>query len=71
MREAAKKLKLKIEIIDKIVREAVKAKLKKAEEIIKYVREKIVELATDFKCSDVFAEKVKYVYQSFIPDYLL
>merc|ERR1712243_289774 len=58
LRVAAEKLKVKVEEIDAIVRELVKEKITKAKEIIKRVREKIVDLAKNFKCTDILSEKV-------------
>merc|ERR1712243_61076 len=58
LRAAAEKLKVKVEEIDAIVRELVKEKITKAKEIIKRVREKIVDLAKTFKCTDLLSEKV-------------
>merc|ERR1712212_1332754 len=55
LKEAAKKLKVKAEEVDKIVREAVKKGITKASEIIKIVRAKIIELATNFKCEDALS----------------
>ena len=52
MKEAAEKLKVKAEEVDKIVREAVAKGITKASEIAKIVREKLVDLATNFKCED-------------------
>jgi len=58
LKEAAKKLKVKAEEVDKIVREAVKKGITKASEIIKIVRAKIIELATNFKCEDALSAEV-------------
>merc|ERR1712121_366222 len=58
LREAAKKLKVKVEMIDKIIREAVAKGITKAKEIIKLVRQKIVDLATNFKCEDALPATV-------------
>merc|ERR1711896_38620 len=52
------KLKMKIEMIDEIIRQLVKEKITEAKEIIKRVREKLVELATNFKCTDILSEHV-------------
>jgi len=57
LRAAAEKLKVKVEEIDRMIRALVKEKITKAKEIIKRVREKIIELAKDFKCTDVLSEK--------------
>merc|ERR1719402_2197934 len=51
-------LKVKAAEVDKIVREAVKKGITKAKEIIKIVRAKIVELATNFKCEDALSADV-------------
>merc|ERR1712243_464819 len=58
LRAAAEKLKVKVEEIDAIIRALVKEKITKAKEIIKRVREKIVDLAKNFKCTDILSEKV-------------
>ena len=58
LRDAAKKFGEKVEIIDQLVREAVKDGITKASEIIKRVQEKIIEFATDFKCEDALSKKV-------------
>merc|ERR1712141_135705 len=50
LRAIAAKLKVKIEMIDEIIRQLVKEKITEAKEIIRRVREKLVELATNFKC---------------------
>merc|ERR1712142_629512 len=48
----------KAEEVDKIVREAVAKGITKAKEIIKIVRAKIVELATNFKCEDALSAPI-------------
>merc|ERR1712019_225084 len=58
LEEAAKKLKVKVEMVDKIVREAVAKGITKAKEIIKLVRQKIIDMATTVKCEDVLSAKV-------------
>merc|ERR1712241_49405 len=58
LRAIAAKLKVKIEKIDEIIRQLVKEKITEAKEIIKRVREKLVELATNFKCTDILSEHV-------------
>jgi len=58
LREAAKKLKEKAEIVDQLVREAVKKGITKASEIIAKVQAKIIDLATNFKCEDALSKKV-------------
>merc|ERR1712243_433175 len=57
LRTAAEKLKIKVEEIDALVREAVKQKITDAKEILKFVREKIVELAKA-ECKDIIPEWV-------------
>merc|ERR1719228_462217 len=70
MREIAAKLKIKVSEVDRIIRELVAKKITEAKEIIKHLKEKLIELATNFKCTDVlsknmcdevhaFAEKIK------------
>ena len=51
-------LKVKAAEVDKIVREAVQKGITKATEIAKIVREKLIELATDFKCEDALSASV-------------
>ena len=51
-------LKVKAAEVDKIVREAVAKGITKAKEIIKIVRAKIVDLATNFKCEDALSADV-------------
>merc|ERR1712193_67180 len=58
LRAIAAKLKVKIEMIDEIIRQLVKEKITEAKEIIKRVREKLVELATNFRCTDILSEHV-------------
>merc|ERR1719431_1794557 len=58
LKKVAEKLKVKAAEVDRIVREAVKKGITKAKEIIKIVRAKIVELATNFKCEDALAADV-------------
>merc|ERR1712121_290581 len=58
LREVAAKLKVKIEEIDNIIRKLVKEKITDAKRIIKEVREKLIELAKNFKCTDVLNEAV-------------
>merc|ERR1712121_395840 len=58
LKAAAKKLKVKVEEVDRIVREAVKKGITKASEIVKIVRAKIIELATNFKCEDALSADV-------------
>jgi len=70
LRETASKLKEKAQVIDKLVREAVKAKITEAKAIAKQVREKLAAMAKNFKCEDAlpadicaklkdFAERIK------------
>merc|ERR550534_459152 len=58
LRTIAAKLKAKAEEIDIIIRKLVKEKITDAKRIIKEVREKLVELAKTFKCTDVLSETV-------------
>jgi len=58
MREIAVKLKIKVSEIDRIIRELVAKKITEAKEIIKHLREKLIELATNFKCTDVLSTKM-------------
>lgn len=58
LKAAAKKLKVKVEEIDAFIRQLVKEKITKAEEIIKRVRAKLVELAKNFHCTDVLSAKM-------------
>ena len=45
-------------MIDELVRQAIKEKITKAKDVIKHVRQKLVDMATNFNCSDVLPEKV-------------
>merc|ERR1712168_1010284 len=56
LREAAEKLKIKAELIEKFIQEAISEKITEAKGIIKYVRERIVDLATHTKCEDIFSD---------------
>merc|ERR1712002_711132 len=58
MREIAAKLKIKVSEIDRIIRELVAKKITEAREIIKHLKEKLIELATNFKCTDVLSKKM-------------
>merc|ERR1712141_801964 len=58
LREAAKILKIKIEEVDKAVREALDKGLTKAKEIIAFVRAKIEQMVHNFKCTDVLDEGI-------------
>merc|ERR550534_2885071 len=73
LREAAKKFKIKAEEIDKLVREALDKELRKAKDIIHYIRTKIVDMATNFKCTDALSEdvcaKIKEIAAKFKVDY--
>merc|ERR1711936_429709 len=73
LREAAKKFKIKAEEIDKLVRETLDKKLRKAKDIIHYIRTKIVDMATNFKCTDALSEdvcaKIKEIAAKFKVDY--
>merc|ERR1712119_198665 len=67
LRAIAAKLKVKIEMIDEIIRQLVKEKITEAKEIIKRVREKLVELATNFKCTDILSENVCKEIKDLLP----
>merc|ERR1711973_280281 len=73
LREAAKKFKIKVEVIDKLVREALDKELRKAKDIIHYIRTKIVDMAKNFKCTDALPEdvcvKIKEIAAKFKVDY--
>merc|ERR1712002_709304 len=58
LRKAAEIFKQKAAIVDKIIREAVKQGITKAKEIAEHVRAKIIEMAKNFKCTDVLSEDV-------------
>merc|ERR1712141_61922 len=58
LREAAKKLKIKVEAIDKLVREALEKGYRKASDIIKHIRAKIIDMAKNFKCTDALPESI-------------
>merc|ERR1712002_1412714 len=58
LRDLAKKLKVEVAVIDKIVREAVAKGITKAKEIIAEVEKKIIDFATNFKCEDVLNKDV-------------
>merc|ERR1711973_761894 len=58
LREMAKTLKIKMEVIDQIIRQMVKEKITEAKVIIEKVKAKLIELAKNFKCSDVLNAKV-------------
>ena len=66
LKEAAKKLKVKVEMVDKIVREAVAKGITKAKEIIKLVRQKIIDMATNLKCEDVLRADVSLKLMLFL-----
>jgi N-acyl-L-homoserine lactone synthetase len=57
LREAAKKLKIKIEMVDKIIREAIEKGITKAKDIIEFVRQKIAAL-TKVTCEDILSETI-------------
>merc|ERR1711973_763358 len=73
LREAAKKFKIKVEVIDQLVREALDKELRKAKDIIHYIRTKIVDMAKNFKCTDALPEdvcaKIKEIAAKFKVDY--
>jgi len=58
LRTIAKRLKVKIEEVDKLIQEAAAKGLDKASKILKFVREKLVELATKFGCADIIPQKI-------------
>ena len=58
LREIAEKLKIKMELVDQIIRQLVKEKITEAKVIIAKVKAKLIEMAKNFKCSDVLNEKV-------------
>merc|ERR1712002_262162 len=58
LRTIAKTMKVKVEEIDAIIRKLVKEKITDAKRIIKEVKAKLVELAKNFKCTDVLNESV-------------
>merc|ERR1712212_1430175 len=58
LRTIAKTMKVKIEEIDAIIRKLVKEKITDVKRIIKEVKAKLVELAKNFKCTDVLQESV-------------
>merc|ERR1711931_116692 len=58
LRTIAAKLKVKVEEIDIIIRKLVKEKITDAKRIIKEVKEKLVQMAKNFKCTDVLNESV-------------
>merc|ERR1712141_461654 len=57
LKDAAEKLKQKAKVIDQLVREAIAKKVTEAKEIIKRVRQKLIDMAKDFKCEDVLSTK--------------
>merc|ERR1712126_432610 len=58
IRDVAKRLKVKVEEVDKAIAEAAAKGITKAHELIEFVREKIVSLATKFGCNDIMPQKV-------------
>merc|ERR1719334_728881 len=58
LRDIAKRMKVKAEEIDAIIRQLVKEKITEAKVIIEKVKAKLVELAKNFKCTDVLNESV-------------
>ena len=58
LRTIAKALKVKVAEIDAIIRKLVKEKITDAKMIIAAVKAKLIELAKNFKCTDVLSEKV-------------
>merc|ERR1712168_1553631 len=55
LREAAEKLKIKAELTEEIIKEAISHDITKAKEIIEYVRQRIVDMATHTKCTDILS----------------
>merc|ERR1719378_1547168 len=66
LRTIAKTLKVKIEEIDNIIRQLVKEKITDAKRIIKEVRAKLIELAKNFKCTDVLSESACKEIKDFV-----
>merc|ERR1712019_168161 len=58
LRTIAKTLKIKVEEIDAIIKKLVEEKITDAKRIIEEVKAKLIELAHNFKCTDVLSEKV-------------
>merc|ERR1712121_575616 len=58
LRKAAEIFKEKAEIVDKIIREAVEKGMTKAKEIAAHVRAKLIEMAKNFKCTDLLSAEV-------------
>merc|ERR1712002_992003 len=58
LRKAAEAFKLEAELVDKLIKEAVSHGITKAKEIVKYVRQKIMDAAKDFHCSSILPENV-------------
>merc|ERR1711962_1702977 len=58
LRDVAAKLKVKVAEIDNIIRKLVKEKTTDAKRIIKEVKEKLVQMAKNFECTDVLNESV-------------
>merc|ERR1712002_839823 len=58
LRKAAEIFKQKAEIIDKLVREAIKKGIVEAKEIAEHIRAQLVEFAKNFKCTDILAKDV-------------
>ena len=59
LREAAKKLKIEVKLIDEFIRDLVKKGITDAKEIIKKVREKLIELAKKITCKDILSDGVR------------
>merc|ERR1712226_1008108 len=53
LREAAKKLKMKAEVIDQLIRHTIEKKITEAKAVIEHVRKDLVEKAKNFKCEDL------------------
>merc|ERR1711931_23593 len=55
LRKAAEKLKVGAQIVDKFIREALEKGYRKASDIIKYIRDKMVSMSK-IKCTDILSE---------------
>merc|ERR1712142_910600 len=56
LRKAAEKLKIGAKIVDDLIRKALEKGYRKASDIIKYIRDKMVSMAK-IKCTDILSEK--------------
>merc|ERR1712142_1014390 len=57
LRKAAEKLKIGANIVDDLIRKALEKGYRKASDIIKYIRDKMVSMAK-IKCTDILSEKL-------------